>query len=121
MVKPKHVGAFIVNLNVNLNILKQFKCALVGQIKDLITIALPSMFLVLLLSLVSFLFGCCVIEVSLVSAVSSVSKDNNIAGVTTVQQHIYCRRWNVSARCKRFPLYMTHGTCTEERDQKRAG
>jgi hypothetical protein len=36
MVKPKHVGAFIVNLNVNFNILKQFNCALVGQIKDLI-------------------------------------------------------------------------------------
>jgi len=29
-------GAFIVNLNVNFNILKQFNCALVGQIKDLI-------------------------------------------------------------------------------------
>jgi hypothetical protein len=35
--KLKHVGAFIVNLNVNFNILKQFKCALVRQIKDLIT------------------------------------------------------------------------------------
>jgi hypothetical protein len=35
-VKPKHVGVFIVNLNVNFNILKQFNCALVGQIKDLI-------------------------------------------------------------------------------------
>jgi len=35
-VKPKHVGAFIVIFNVNFNILKQFKCALVGQIKDLI-------------------------------------------------------------------------------------
>jgi hypothetical protein len=31
-----HVGAFIVIFNVNFNILKQFKCALVGQIKDLI-------------------------------------------------------------------------------------
>ena len=31
-------GAFIVNLNVNFNILKQFNCALVGQIKDLITL-----------------------------------------------------------------------------------
>jgi len=31
LVKPKHVGAFIVNLN----ILKQFNFALVGQIKDL--------------------------------------------------------------------------------------
>jgi hypothetical protein len=30
-------GAFIVHLNVNFNILKQFNCALVGQIKDLIT------------------------------------------------------------------------------------
>jgi hypothetical protein len=30
-------GAFIVIFNVNFNILKQFKCALVGQIKDLIT------------------------------------------------------------------------------------
>jgi hypothetical protein len=36
LVKPKHVGAFIVNLNVNFNILKQFNFALVGQIKDLI-------------------------------------------------------------------------------------
>jgi len=35
--KPKHVGAFIVIFNVNFNILKQFKCLLVGQIKDLIT------------------------------------------------------------------------------------
>jgi len=34
-VKPKHVGAFIVIFNVNFNILKQFKRALVGQIKDL--------------------------------------------------------------------------------------
>ena len=36
MVKTKNIGAFIVNLNVNFNILKQFNCALVGQIKDLI-------------------------------------------------------------------------------------
>jgi hypothetical protein len=35
LVKPKHVGAFIVNLNVNCNILKQFNCALVAQIKYL--------------------------------------------------------------------------------------
>jgi hypothetical protein len=35
LVKPKHVGAFVVNLNINFNILKQFNCALVGQIKDL--------------------------------------------------------------------------------------
>jgi hypothetical protein len=31
---PKQIGAFIVNLNVNFNILNQFNCALVGQIKD---------------------------------------------------------------------------------------
>jgi hypothetical protein len=37
LVKPKHVAAFIVNLNVNFNILKQFNRALVGQIKNLIT------------------------------------------------------------------------------------
>jgi len=37
LVKPKHVGAFIVNLNVNFNILKQFNFALIGLIKDLIT------------------------------------------------------------------------------------
>jgi len=37
LVKPKHVGPFIVNLNVNFNILKQLNYALVGQIKDLIT------------------------------------------------------------------------------------
>jgi len=36
LVKLKHVGAFVVNLNVNFKILKQFKFALVGQIKDLI-------------------------------------------------------------------------------------
>jgi hypothetical protein len=35
----EHVGAFIVNLNENFNILKQFNCALVGQIRDLIRIA----------------------------------------------------------------------------------
>jgi len=35
LVKPEHVGAFIVNLNVNFNILKQFNFALVGQIKYL--------------------------------------------------------------------------------------
>jgi hypothetical protein len=39
LVKLKHVGAFIVNLNVNFNILKQYNCALVGQIKDLMSIA----------------------------------------------------------------------------------
>jgi hypothetical protein len=27
-----------VNLNVNFNILKQFKCALVGRIKDMVTL-----------------------------------------------------------------------------------
>jgi len=37
LVKPKHVAAFIVNLNVGFNILKQFNCAFVGQIKNLIT------------------------------------------------------------------------------------
>jgi hypothetical protein len=37
LVKPKHVGAFIVKLNVNFNILKQFNCTLVGRIEDLIT------------------------------------------------------------------------------------
>jgi len=31
----KYVEAFIVIFNVNFNSLKQFKCALVGQIKDL--------------------------------------------------------------------------------------
>jgi hypothetical protein len=36
LVKPKHVRTFIANLNVDFNILKQFNCALVGQIKDLI-------------------------------------------------------------------------------------
>ena len=36
LVKPKHVGAFILIFNVNFNILKQFKCTLVRQIKDLI-------------------------------------------------------------------------------------
>jgi hypothetical protein len=41
LVKPKHVGALIVNFNVNFNILKRFNCALVGRIKDLrITITL---------------------------------------------------------------------------------
>jgi hypothetical protein len=38
LVKPKHVGAFIVYFNVNFNILKQIGCALVGLIKDWITI-----------------------------------------------------------------------------------
>jgi hypothetical protein len=38
LVKPKHVGAFIVNLNVYFKILKQFKCALVVQITDLKTL-----------------------------------------------------------------------------------
>jgi len=37
LVKPKHVGAFTVNLNVNFNILKQLNYALVGRIQDLIT------------------------------------------------------------------------------------
>jgi len=37
LVKPKHVAAFIVNLNENFNILKQINCALGGKIKDLIT------------------------------------------------------------------------------------
>jgi len=37
LVKPKHVGAFIVYFNVNFNILKQIGCALVGLIKDWIT------------------------------------------------------------------------------------
>jgi hypothetical protein len=32
-----YFGAFIVNLNLNFNILKQFNCALVGQISDLIS------------------------------------------------------------------------------------
>jgi len=36
--KPKHVGAFIVNLNANFNILKQFKREIVVQIKDLIIV-----------------------------------------------------------------------------------
>ena len=31
---PKHVGAFIVYFNVNVNILKQINCALIGLIKD---------------------------------------------------------------------------------------
>jgi hypothetical protein len=31
------INAFIVNLNVNFNILKQFNCALVGQMKDLMS------------------------------------------------------------------------------------
>ena len=34
LVKPKHVGAFIVYINVKFNILKQIGCALVGLIKD---------------------------------------------------------------------------------------
>jgi hypothetical protein len=33
----RNVGSFIVNLNLNCNILKQFNRALVGQIKDLMT------------------------------------------------------------------------------------
>jgi hypothetical protein len=37
LVKPKHVGAFILNFNVNFNILKKFNCALGGRIKDLMT------------------------------------------------------------------------------------
>jgi hypothetical protein len=37
LVKQKHVGAVIVNLNVNFNILKQLNCTLVGRIQDLIT------------------------------------------------------------------------------------
>jgi len=32
LVKPKHVGAFIVYFNVNFNILKQMNCALGGLI-----------------------------------------------------------------------------------------
>jgi len=35
LVKPKYAGAFIVNFNVNFNILKQFNFVLVGQIKNL--------------------------------------------------------------------------------------
>ena len=35
LVKPKHVGAFIVYFNINFNILKQIGCALVGLIKKL--------------------------------------------------------------------------------------
>jgi hypothetical protein len=38
--KPKHVGAFIVIFSINFNILKKFKCALFGQIKDLINFTL---------------------------------------------------------------------------------
>jgi len=34
MVKPKHVGAFIVYYNVNFNILKQIDCVLVGLKTD---------------------------------------------------------------------------------------
>jgi hypothetical protein len=34
LVKPKHVGAFIVNLNGKFNILKEINCALVGLMKD---------------------------------------------------------------------------------------
>jgi hypothetical protein len=37
LVKPKRLGALTVNLNVNFDILKQFNCALVRRIKDLIT------------------------------------------------------------------------------------
>jgi hypothetical protein len=37
LVKPKHVGTFIMNFNVNFNIVKQFNFALVGRMKDLIT------------------------------------------------------------------------------------
>jgi hypothetical protein len=44
LVKPKHVAAFIVNINVNFNILKQFNFALVGQIKDLINTLLLLVF-----------------------------------------------------------------------------
>jgi len=36
LVKPKHVGAFIVYFNVNFNVLEQFKCELYRQIKDFI-------------------------------------------------------------------------------------
>jgi len=36
LIQPKHVESFIVNINVNFNILKQFNCALVGLIRDLI-------------------------------------------------------------------------------------
>jgi hypothetical protein len=38
IVKPKHVGAFIVKFNVNFNILNQFNCALVKRIIDVIKI-----------------------------------------------------------------------------------
>jgi len=34
LVKPKHVGAFVVYFNVNFSILKQIGCALVGRIED---------------------------------------------------------------------------------------
>ena len=37
LVKPIHVGAFIVYFNVNFNILQEIGCALVGLIKDWIT------------------------------------------------------------------------------------
>jgi hypothetical protein len=37
LVKPNHVGAFVVHFNVNFNILKQINCALFGLIKDWIT------------------------------------------------------------------------------------
>jgi len=38
LVKPIHVGAFIVNLNVKFNILTQLNCSLVGRTKDLYTL-----------------------------------------------------------------------------------
>jgi len=38
LVKPKHVGAFIVYFNGNVYILKQINCALFGLIKDWITL-----------------------------------------------------------------------------------
>jgi hypothetical protein len=34
LVKLKHVGAFIIYINVNFNILSQINCALFGLIKD---------------------------------------------------------------------------------------
>jgi hypothetical protein len=37
LVKPEHVGVFILYFNVNFKILKQFNCVLGGQIKDTIT------------------------------------------------------------------------------------
>jgi len=41
LVKPKHVGKFIVYFNVNFNILKETGYALVGVIKDWINSTTP--------------------------------------------------------------------------------